>query len=281
MPSPGDAQNCVLKASAPDPANPGAKPRKWELKIPATDHIYAMQSIMDFISEQVSGSFAGEVMAVGHRIVHGLDTSAPVLLDERSTAKIRAASTFAPLHNPAGLQGIEAAQRVFGPAVPQVGWGRGWGVEVRLGGWELGGCRVEVMWHRTRMASGEAESGCASSMWLEQRMSYAGGTGWDRGNAGGLPGIAACRLTPPLGPSLRPRPGGRVRHRLPPDHAPARLHVRPAVRPVRAAQDPAVRLSRHQPQVPRGAGSGWGLRGGAVWGSGTGGEGGKAGVGKH
>ncbi len=140
LPSQGDAQHCVLKASAPDPANPGAKPRKWELKIPAADHITAMQGIMDFISEQVSGSFAAEVTAVGHRIVHGLDTSAPVLLDERSTAKIRAAATFAPLHNPAGLQGIEAAQRVFGPAVPQVGWGWGHGVRGWRCGRELGMC---------------------------------------------------------------------------------------------------------------------------------------------
>jgi len=30
------------------------------------------------------------------------------------------ASTLAPLHNPPGLAGISAAQKVFGPMVPQV-----------------------------------------------------------------------------------------------------------------------------------------------------------------
>ncbi|KXZ55440.1 ACK1 protein [Gonium pectorale] len=112
----GDAANCTLKASVPDGSG---KAKKWELKIPAKDHVAAMQSIMDFITENVSSDFASEVMAVGHRIVHGLDISQPVLLTDESIAKIKEAATFAPLHNPPGLQGIDAAQKVFG-TVPQV-----------------------------------------------------------------------------------------------------------------------------------------------------------------
>jgi hypothetical protein len=37
------------------------------------------------------------------------------------------ASALAPLHNPPGLAGISAAQNVFGPMVPQVGFAWGWG----------------------------------------------------------------------------------------------------------------------------------------------------------
>lgn len=113
----GDASNCTLKASVPDPA--GGKPKKWELKLPARDHTQALENILDFISANVSPGFAGDVAAVGHRIVHGLDISKPVLLDARALAKIQEASVFAPLHNPAGLQGIQAAQQVF-EGVPQV-----------------------------------------------------------------------------------------------------------------------------------------------------------------
>lgn len=114
----GDAANCTLKASAPSEA-PGSKGRKWELKIPAKDHVGAMESIMDFIKENVSSAFSREVVAVGHRIVHGLDLSQPALLNEKTIDKIRQAAVLAPLHNPPGLQGIDAAQRVFS-GVPQV-----------------------------------------------------------------------------------------------------------------------------------------------------------------
>lgn len=38
----GDVANCTLKASQPGAA-PGMKPRKWELKVPAQDHVGAMK----------------------------------------------------------------------------------------------------------------------------------------------------------------------------------------------------------------------------------------------
>ncbi|PNW70194.1 hypothetical protein CHLRE_17g709850v5 [Chlamydomonas reinhardtii] len=114
----GDVANCTLKASQPGAA-PGMKPRKWELKVPAQDHVGAMKGILDFIKENVSATFASEVVAVGHRIVHGLDLSQPVLLTPSSTATIKQAAVLAPLHNPPGLQGIEAATEVFS-GVPQV-----------------------------------------------------------------------------------------------------------------------------------------------------------------
>ncbi|KAG2438066.1 hypothetical protein HXX76_005676 [Chlamydomonas incerta] len=78
-----------------------------------------MKGILDFIKENVSATFAREVVAVGHRIVHGLDLSQPVLLTPSSLATIKQAAVLAPLHNPPGLQGIEAATEVFS-GVPQV-----------------------------------------------------------------------------------------------------------------------------------------------------------------
>jgi hypothetical protein len=51
--------------------------------------------------------------------VHGLDIHSAVLLADAAMAKIREATVLAPLHNPPGLQGIEAAMKVFA-GVPQV-----------------------------------------------------------------------------------------------------------------------------------------------------------------
>jgi len=57
---------------------------------------------------------------VGHRVVHGgTRFRAPVLVDDAVVDAIRELSSLAPLHNPAGLAGIEAARRAL-PEVPQV-----------------------------------------------------------------------------------------------------------------------------------------------------------------
>jgi acetate kinase len=60
------------------------------------------------------------VAAVAHRVVHGGERfRAPVVVDDRVLAEIRALSVLAPLHNPAGVAGIELARRAL-PAVPHV-----------------------------------------------------------------------------------------------------------------------------------------------------------------
>ena len=63
----------------------------------------------------------GEIDAIGHRIVHGGEKfqSSCVITDEVVDA-LRELSPLAPLHNPAGILGIETARKVFGPDVPQV-----------------------------------------------------------------------------------------------------------------------------------------------------------------
>ena len=61
-----------------------------------------------------------DIHAVGHRVVHGgEDFQASVRIDASVVAGIERCVELAPLHNPANLRGIRAAQDVFGPGVPQ------------------------------------------------------------------------------------------------------------------------------------------------------------------
>ena len=62
----------------------------------------------------------GGIDAIGHRVVHGGEHfHQPVRIDAQVIAAIRAMIPLAPLHNPANLEGIEVAQRLF-PGAPQV-----------------------------------------------------------------------------------------------------------------------------------------------------------------
>lgn len=61
-----------------------------------------------------------EIVAVGHRVVHGGEEfAASVLIDDSVLAVVEKCSALAPLHNPANIAGIRAAQKVF-PGKPQV-----------------------------------------------------------------------------------------------------------------------------------------------------------------
>jgi acetate kinase len=61
-----------------------------------------------------------EVVAVGHRIVHGgVRFAAPCLIDEEALAAIAALEPLAPLHQAHNLAGVRAAMAEF-PGVPQV-----------------------------------------------------------------------------------------------------------------------------------------------------------------
>lgn len=62
----------------------------------------------------------GAITAIGHRAVHGgAIFFGSVLVDDAVMAALRACATFAPLHNPCNIIGIEEAQRMF-PGVPNV-----------------------------------------------------------------------------------------------------------------------------------------------------------------
>ena len=63
---------------------------------------------------------AGDLVAVGHRVVHGgTDFHEPTLVDDDVLTRIEALSTLAPLHNPPAVAGIRSARAAY-PDLPQV-----------------------------------------------------------------------------------------------------------------------------------------------------------------
>ena len=61
-----------------------------------------------------------EINAIGHRVVHGGEKfQASCLITPEVIETLRELSPLAPLHNPAGILGIEAAKKVFGD-IPNV-----------------------------------------------------------------------------------------------------------------------------------------------------------------
>jgi acetate kinase len=62
-----------------------------------------------------------EIIAVGHRLVHGAEKfSASVLITEETIKEVENCIELAPLHNPANLKGVYSMQKLL-PNVPQVG----------------------------------------------------------------------------------------------------------------------------------------------------------------
>lgn len=81
------------------------------------DHRGAMRAIVEFIAH---AGLNDAIVAVGHRVVHGGEAFAEsVVIDSDVLAAITAHQHLAPLHNPANLRGIEAAQAAF-PDLPNV-----------------------------------------------------------------------------------------------------------------------------------------------------------------
>jgi len=79
-------------------------------------HELAINRIVALIE---SLGLTSQIVAVGHRIVHGGEKfTSTVRIDESVLNEIRNLSDLAPLHNPAGAKGIEAAMAAF-PSLPQ------------------------------------------------------------------------------------------------------------------------------------------------------------------
>ncbi|MDO5499470.1 MAG: acetate kinase [Propionibacteriaceae bacterium] len=85
-----------------------------------TDHRGVLTRILDELGDWQSANDI-TIAAVGHRVAHGGDVfDDSAVLDEAAIEEIRRISPLAPLHNPANLLGVEAAQEAL-PDVPQVG----------------------------------------------------------------------------------------------------------------------------------------------------------------
>lgn len=84
------------------------------------DHSAGLKMAFDLMEEHGCGPKQVEVIAVGHRVVHGgILFSAPELITDEILGMIRDLIPLAPLHNPANIDGIEVAREMF-PDIPHV-----------------------------------------------------------------------------------------------------------------------------------------------------------------
>jgi acetate kinase len=81
------------------------------------DHQLAIDFLVNYLA---NNQLKDSVYAIGHRVVHGGEKySQPTLINNDVKQSINQLSKLAPLHNPANLQGINAAEQIF-KHIPQV-----------------------------------------------------------------------------------------------------------------------------------------------------------------
>lgn len=125
-PTSGETSAAGLAERIGDPSAPGilthtdehGEKHRRELDLPS--HEAALTAALAAFDEH-GPALSGETLrAVGHRVVHGGDRfSAPALVDDDLLAAIEELVPLAPLHNPANLEGLDVARRLF-PDVPHV-----------------------------------------------------------------------------------------------------------------------------------------------------------------
>jgi len=93
--------------------------QEFEATTDIPNHAVALEKVLDMFRQHGPNLDEAGIVAVGHRVVHGgTKYSAPTVIDDAALAGIKELIPLAPLHNPANVTGIEAAQRLFD--VPQV-----------------------------------------------------------------------------------------------------------------------------------------------------------------
>jgi acetate kinase len=91
-----------------------------EERLPIPDHQDGIDRIITGLRRGGVLADLSELAAIGHRVVHGGERfHSPTVVDDTVAGAIRDMSPLAPLHNPANLDGIEVARRLF-PQVPSV-----------------------------------------------------------------------------------------------------------------------------------------------------------------
>lgn len=96
---------------------------KHLIEHPVKNHEEAIKLVLEQFTHPEYGviKVLGEIDAVGHRLVHGGEKFASsVVINNEVIEKVKECSSLAPLHNPAGILGIEACQRLM-PGTPMVG----------------------------------------------------------------------------------------------------------------------------------------------------------------
>lgn len=97
--------------------------RSFEKKVDMPNHTVAFNEVKAALTTGDCAVIASmdEISAVGHRVVHGGSKyTKSVRIDDEVIAGIEELCALAPLHNPAGLQGIRACIEIFGKETPQV-----------------------------------------------------------------------------------------------------------------------------------------------------------------
>ena len=94
--------------------------RHVESNMPIRDHRGGLMLAIAMLDANGAGPTAVDIIACGHRVVHGGNTfSAPVLVDDEVVEQIRELVPLAPLHNAANVDGIEVARDLL-PDVPHI-----------------------------------------------------------------------------------------------------------------------------------------------------------------
>ena len=87
-----------------------------ELDVP--DHSVAVSILIDKLTDLEIIKSLYEINGVGHRFVHGKDLfDKSVIINDEVLEQLKSLSTFAPLHNPANILGIEAFRKALPDAI--------------------------------------------------------------------------------------------------------------------------------------------------------------------
>ena len=115
----GRARHTVPVSATPSVERADA-PSESTRELPIPDHTAAFQVMLEAFAERGPSLEGHPPVAVGHRVVHGGKRFfEPTVINDLVKINIEDLSELAPLHNPANLQGIEAAEAMF-PDVPHV-----------------------------------------------------------------------------------------------------------------------------------------------------------------
>ena len=106
---------------------------KYVVENPMPDHTVAIQMVMDALQDPEHGVIKStdEISAIGHRVLHaGTKYSESIVVNDDVKKVIRECFDLGPLHNPANLMGIEAAEAAM-PGKPNVAvWDTGFGMKM-------------------------------------------------------------------------------------------------------------------------------------------------------
>jgi len=100
--------------------DPSGSPAEIVETYPVADHRQAFERILAATDRERGLPDVAELLAFGHRVVHGGERfRAPTMVDASVLQALRALDSLAPLHNPANVMGIEILRDLY-PGVPQV-----------------------------------------------------------------------------------------------------------------------------------------------------------------